>query len=170
MQRKNQRFWHFIVVERAEIEELIAMKDVELYKQTNEMQRRDSKHTIDEFSHLLRWRDDGFDSILDIGFASADIMMDFLLPILPKNFKCLVGVELSDEMVEFARKQYSHPKVSFEKFDIGIDIDKQSFQHEPFDHITSFYCLNRVEDQECAVRNMYKLLKPGGDILLAFFG
>lgn len=140
-----------------------------LYKLANDMQRRDVRHTIDEYSHVLRWREEGGDSILDIGSGSGDNLIDFLLPILPPNFQRLVGADVSHEMVEFARQHYTQPKVTFEVFDVGIPIEQQSFDNtEPFDHITSFYCLHWVQDQECAARNVYKLLKPGGDMLLAF--
>lgn len=144
------------------------MHNASLYKKSNEMQRRDAKQTIDEFLPNVRWRKDGCDSILDIGSGSADVMMDFILPILPPNFQILVGVDASEEMVEYARRNYSRPRVSFEKLTIGIDIDKQPFRYEPFDHITSFHCLHWVRDQKCAVRNLYKLLKPDGDMLVAF--
>lgn len=145
------------------------MHKAALYKRSNGLQRRDAKQTIDEFSPALQWRSDGCDSLLDIGCGSGDVTIDFLLPILPANFQRLVGVDLSEEMVDFARQQYPHPRISFDKFDLGLDIEKQPFHTtEPFDHITSFYCLHWVQNQERAVQNMYKLLKPDGDMLLVF--
>lgn len=145
------------------------MHKAALYKRSNGLQRRDAKQTIDEFSHVLQWREDGCDSLLDIGCGSGDVTIDFLLPIVPDNFQRLVGVDLSEEMVEFARQQYPHPRITFDKFDLGLDMEKQSFQNvEPFDHITSFYCLHWVQNQERAVQNMFKLLKPDGDMLLVF--
>lgn len=137
--------------------------------QSDEMQRHDVKETLDEFSHLLRWRTNGCDSVLDIGSRCGDIVKDFLLPILPPNFQRLVGIDTTQEMLEFARRKNSHSRVSFEKADIGLNITVQPFNDtESFDHITSFHYLHWVQDQECAVRNMYKLLKQGGDILVTF--
>lgn len=145
------------------------MNKAALYKRSNGLQRRDAKQTIDEFSHVLQWRSDGGDSLLDLGCGSGDVTVDFLLPILPVNFSRLVGVDLSEEMVKFARQQYPYPRISFEQFDLGMDIEKQQLNGiEPFDHITSFYCLHWVQNQERAVQNMYKLLKPDGDLLLVF--
>lgn len=145
------------------------MHKAALYKHSNGLQRRDAKQVIDEFSHVLQWRSDGCDSLLDVGCGSGDVTIDFLLPILPINFQRLVGADISEEMVEFARQQYPDPRISFDKFDLNTDIDKQSICNaEPFDHITSFYCLHWVQNQERAVQNMYKLLKPDGDMLLVF--
>lgn len=144
------------------------MNKAALYKRSNGLQRRDAKQTVDEFSHLLDWRPDGNDSLLDIGCGSGDVTIDILLPVMPMDFDRLVGVDLSQEMVEFARQQYRHPRISFEQFDLGVDVDKQQFCTEPFDHITSFYCLHWVQNQEQAVKNIYKLLKPNGDMLLVF--
>lgn len=145
------------------------MHKASLYKRSNGLQRRDAKQTIEEFSHIIQWRSDGSDSLLDIGCGSGDVTIDFLLPILPDKFQRLVGVDLSDQMVEFAREQYPHPRILFEKFDLGIDLEKQQFRNvDPFDHITSFYCLHWVQNQEKAIQNMYRLLKPNGDMLLVF--
>lgn len=146
------------------------MHKAALYQRSNGLQRRDAKQAIDEFSHVFQWRDDGCDSILDIGCGSADVTIDYLLPILPENFERLVGVDISEDMVNFARQQYPHPRISFDKFDLSVDIEKQpSFSAiEPFDHVTSFYCLHWIQNQERAIQNMFKLLKPNGDLLVVF--
>lgn len=145
------------------------MHKAALYKRSNGLQRRDAQQVIDEFGQVLQWRSDGGDSLLDVGCGSGDVTIDFLLPILPLNFQRLVGVDISEEMINFAQQQYPHPRISFDKFDLSTDIEKQSFCNtEPFDHITSFYCLHWVQNQERAVQNMFKLLKPDGDMLLVF--
>lgn len=151
---------------QAKRENLIKMHKASLYRRSNGMQRSDAKETIDEFLDKIRWRKDGWDSVIDVGCGSGDVLWDFLLPNLPDTFQRVVGVDQSEEMVEYAEKQYSNPRVSFKKLDIGIDISLQPFRYEPFDHITSFYCLNWVTNQKCAIRNLYKLLKPGGDMLV----
>lgn len=148
---------------------LLKMNKAALYQRANGLQRRDAKQAIDEFSHIFQWRSDGSDSLLDIGCGSADVTIDFILPILPSNFDRLVGVDLTKEMVNFAREQYPHPRIFFETFDLGLDLEKQIFRStEPFDHITSFYCLHWITNQEKAIQNMYKLLKPNGDMFLVF--
>lgn len=145
------------------------MHKAALYQRSNGLQRRDAKQAIEEFSHVFQWRSDGGDSLLDIGCGSGDVMIDFILPILPGNFKRLVGVDLSKEMIDFARKQYPNSRISFDTFDLALDLEKQMLRNtEPFDHITSFYCLHWIQNQEKAIQNMYKLLKADGDMFLVF--
>lgn len=145
------------------------MHKAALYQRSNGLQRRDAKQAIEEFSPAFQWRSDGRDSLLDIGCGSGDVIADLLLPILPETFERLVGVDLSKEMIDFAREQYPYPRLSFETFDLGLDLEKQALHHiDRFDHITSFYCLHWVQNQENAVKNMYKLLKDEGDIFLVF--
>lgn len=145
------------------------MHKAALYHQSNGLQRRDAEQIINEYAQILQWRSDGGDSILDIGCGSGDVTIDYLLPILPQNYRRMTGVDLSGDMVEYARKQYGNSRISFEQFDIGIDLEKQLLREiEPFDHIVSFYCLHWVQNQEKAVQNVYKLCKPNGDALIVF--
>lgn len=145
------------------------MHKAALYHQSNGLQRRDAQQIINEYATILQWRSDGCDSILDIGCGSGDVTIDYLLPILPMNFQRLVGADLSGEMVDYARKQYANTRISFEQFDLGIDLEKQLLrQIEPFDHIVSFYCLHWIQHQTKAIQNLYKLCKPNGDVLVIF--
>lgn len=145
------------------------MNNAALYQNSNAWQRYDAKQVLDEFSNVWKWRSDGRDSMLDVGCGSGDVTMDLVLPIMPKNFSSLVGYDLSLEMVKHARKNHIHPKVSFDKFDLSIDAEQQLLSGmEKFDHITSFYCLQWIQNQKTVVRNLYKLLKPGGDLLVIF--
>lgn len=130
------------------------------------MQRRDAKETIDDNWHKIQWREDGSDSIIEVGCGCGDVGYDYVLPKLPANFSHYVGVDSSTEMLEYARKNYSHEKMSYEKLDIGMDLDKQQYKHQQYDHVMSFYCLNWVQNQKQALKNMYNLLKTGGDMLV----
>lgn len=140
-----------------------------MYVKSNQVQRAGAVYTFQKFKHLLEWRSDGCDSVLDVGCGPGDITMDIMLPILPANFTRLVGIDLSKEAIEYARKTYVHPRVAFEQFDLEIELEKQSLNGiDPFDHILSNFCLMWVQNQKTCIQNLYKLLKPGGDMLIAF--
>lgn len=143
------------------------MYDPELYHSSNQIQRRQARETLLKCPFINNWHTG---SLLDVGCGSGDVTMEIITKVLPENFERLVGVDLSDEMVQFAREHCAHPCISFEQFDIGLELEKQKLRNiEPFDHITSFNCLHWVtRGQPTTVENMYKLLKPGGDILLLF--
>lgn len=145
------------------------MDNPALYVDANLWQRNDAKLVIEEYSSKFKWRYDGTDSLLDIGCGSGDVLMDFIYPIMAKNMERLVGVDYSANMVEFCRKKYRYPRVSFEILDVAIPLKFQSFATvEPFDHVTSFYCLHWMKSHEIALKNVSNLLKPGGDALLVF--
>jgi juvenile hormone acid methyltransferase len=78
------------------------------------------------------------------------------MPRLPEDFSVLVGADLSAEMVQYASKTYTHPKLRFTQFDLAKDLGITS-QMLPsgFDKIFSFYCLHWIPDQR-----YYLALKP----------
>lgn len=131
------------------------------------MQRVTVKQIIDEFASRFNWRDDGQDSLLDIGCGIGDVTADYILPILPQKFTRLVAADISESMLCVARINLQNSKVFFETIDIGITLDLGVWT-TPFDHITSFYCLHWVPDQLQAFENIHRLLAPTGNCLLAF--
>jgi len=141
------------------------MDDPAAYRQWNAL--RDHENAIlQKYSKLIEWRDDQLDAVLDIGCAGGDITNDLILPLLPKTFSRLVGVDFNENMVQFANENYAKFKVSFERLDISGDISEFSKVHDQFDHVISFLCLHLIPDQNVAMRNISKLLKPSGDCLL----
>lgn len=138
------------------------------YRWSYDMQRRDAKETIEKYWNKLQWRKDGGDYVLDVGCGNGDVTYEYIMPNLPESYARLVAIDYSDEMVEYARKQYKNPRLYYVKYDIGAEMDKQQYKHEPYDHIVSLYCLNWVQQQKQSIENMYKLLKPGGDMLVGF--
>lgn len=144
------------------------MNDPELYARFNSFQRCISEKIFREFAPSLRWREDGADSILDIGCGTGDTLIKILLPALPK-FSHLTGCDISYNMVNYARKHNDHPNVVYDLLDIAGNIDK-FLNYDPFDHALSFFCLHWVEKERFAgaMRNIRNLLKANGDCLLTF--
>lgn len=123
------------------------MYKAKLYKTANELQRTDNKMVLSEFKHALKWK--GNDTLLDIGCGSGDVTVDMILPLMPSNYSLLMGVDVSEEMVKFAREHYSKivPRICFEQLDIGQPISSQSPLLERFDHVTSFFCFHWIQNQ-----------------------
>lgn len=133
--------------------------------------QREACESLQEFKDSLNWRTDGEDTLLDIGCGNGETICKYILPILPKTFKRLIGVDTSEELIQQAQQQNVQPKVFFERFDVGVDLKKQTLRYvQPVDHITSFIHLHFVNDQKQAVQNIYNLLKPDGDCLLVSAG
>ncbi|KAF2903031.1 hypothetical protein ILUMI_03149 [Ignelater luminosus] len=143
------------------------MNQAFLYSKYNGLQKNDATFVLKNYFRLVQWKKDGNDAILDIGCGAGDVTNDLLLPFLPKNFGKLVGVDLSEDMVEFARTRYKSSKISFEQMNIEAEDIPVDFE-EAFDHVFSFYCLHWIQDQRKALSNILKMLRPGGDMLLTF--
>ncbi|XP_055855251.1 juvenile hormone acid O-methyltransferase isoform X1 [Episyrphus balteatus] len=138
------------------------------YSVANRVQRYDAEEIVKEFSSVLKWRLDGKDSLIDLGTGSGDVLMDFIYPLMPKNFTKLVGTDISSEMVKHCEKNYSQSEnVKFKVLDIGTENLPKELIGE-FDHVTSFYSIHWVQNQRLAADNVYRLLKSGGDCLLVF--
>ena len=124
------------------------MNQPKLYQKAHPVQRRDAKEVLEEFGHLIHWGPN--DTLLDIGCGTGDVMMEYVYPQMPVKFKRLVGSDISEQMIRYARNTYKDfSNVSFEILDVGGDVDRFVKANEKFDHITSFYCLHWVQNQKC---------------------
>lgn len=141
------------------------MDNPEIYVRGNYLQRHAVQEALQEFA--IDWRCDGGDSVLDAGCGPGDVTVDILMPYLPANFSRLIGVDISNKMIDYARKTYVRPNLSFEKFDLTKDLEKQPFRNvKPFDHIFSFYVIMWISNLETYFQNFHKLLAPNGDLFL----
>ncbi|XP_073841258.1 uncharacterized protein [Musca autumnalis] len=117
---------------------------------------------------ITNWRNDGTDTLIDIGSGPGDVVSDCIYPRMPCEYQRLVFSDIKSSMVEFARQHYQHlPNSEFRLLNIeshdGLPHDLKG----KFDHVTSNYCLHLAADQRQAYANIYNLLRPeGGDILL----
>ncbi|XP_037036441.1 juvenile hormone acid O-methyltransferase-like [Bradysia coprophila] len=144
------------------------MDDPDAYKLSKALRGDNRAQLIEEFAPKFNWRSDGKDSVLDIGCAGGNVTCDLILPKLPPTFSQLVGIDICDNMVDYATKNYPIPKTSFKKLDIGADISEFKHAYGAFDHIISLFCFHLVPDQRQAIQNVYNLLGPGGNCFLHF--
>ncbi|XP_055692271.1 juvenile hormone acid O-methyltransferase-like [Lutzomyia longipalpis] len=146
----------------------MSFKKAEEYKKANNFHVKFTKVLMNEFSGWLNWRADGRDSVLDVGSGPGNTVRESIYPLLPPNFTRLVLSDISPQMVELQRKEFSgFERVSCEVIDIGSEIsDEMKKKLGNFDHVTSFFCLMWVADQQRAMDNIFELLKPGGDSFL----
>ncbi|PRX43463.1 phosphatidylethanolamine N-methyltransferase /phosphatidyl-N-methylethanolamine N-methyltransferase [Prauserella shujinwangii] len=103
------------------------------------------------------------------GQASGDVLEVALgtglnLPWYPGGVR-LTGVDLSPEMLEHARRRAA---------DLGREVDvrvgdaqRLEFPDSSFDTVVSTYSLCAVPDERAAVEEMWRVLRPGGTLLLA---
>ncbi|XP_012521864.1 juvenile hormone acid O-methyltransferase isoform X2 [Monomorium pharaonis] len=130
------------------------------------MQRRDAQDVLEEFNcELSKMRG----RCLDIGSGPGEITKEMLLPLLPNDAE-VVGADISEAMVEYARKKYSVDKrLSYIVLDIETS-ELPSDQVGRYENVVSFYCLHWCNDIWRAFDNIYKLLRPNGKALMMFIG
>lgn len=147
------------------------MNNSKLYLEYNQAQRADAQSILSEFSHCFRWNRDGRDVLLDIVCGPGDVLVDFIVPLMPAKFDKVVGVDLSSKMIEFARKKFQNEKIVFHQIDISDDLEtckEKVLDPCLFDNITTFCCLHWIQDQRYSQSTLYISYTPVQRTLVRF--
>lgn len=75
----------------------------------------------------------------------------------------VVGVDISDGMLQVGRER--HPNIEF----VQADAEKLPFGDDEFDAVTISFGLRNVEHPKQALAEMYRVLKPGGRVVICEF-
>ncbi|MGD8188614.1 class I SAM-dependent methyltransferase [Brevibacillus ginsengisoli] len=77
----------------------------------------------------------------------------------------IVGVDNDEETIRYANIEYNHQKVTYQ---VGNAIDPNLPEElGMFDTILSFETIEHVEDDRTFMDNLYRMLKPGGTLVLS---
>ena len=82
---------------------------------------------------------------------------------LAKSGATVVGVDFSPEMIAEAGRK--HPRIEFRQ----ADAMKLPFGDDEFDAVTISFGLRNVQDPKQALAEMYRVLKPGGRLVICEF-
>lgn len=103
------------------------------------------------------------DSVLDIATGTGDLAFDFYKALKEKPNQVL-GVDFCKPMLEVAEKK-AKDRNAFVEFEFG-DACNLQFKDESFDVVSISYGLRNVENTEKAIQEMYRVLKPGGRMMI----
>jgi trans-aconitate 2-methyltransferase len=108
----------------------------------------------------------GNETILDIGCGDGRITEEIAKRI-PKG--SVIGIDISPNMIEHARKNHKQNNLTFELYDISkietvSDLMKQFKSGKRFNFIMAFSSLSWVEDQGQVFKNVFYLLKREGEL------
>ena len=92
--------------------------------------------------------------ILDLGCGYGGHCMEFVR----LGAERVVGVDISQKMLEIARKENAHERISY----LNMAMEDISAIDEKFDIAVSSLALHYVEDFEGVVKNIHSLLNEGG--------
>lgn len=77
----------------------------------------------------------------------------------------IIGVDIDPETVYYANREYNHQKVTYmQKNAMDPDLPEQL---GTFDTILSFETIEHVEDDQIFMDHLYRMLKPGGTLVLS---
>ena len=82
---------------------------------------------------------------------------------LEHNAKSVIGCDLSNESLDYAKEHFSGKNIEFYK----KDIRSLDFPDETFDCIVSFETLEHVKEQEIVLRELNRVLKKGGMLIIS---
>ncbi|XP_029664887.1 juvenile hormone acid O-methyltransferase-like [Formica exsecta] len=111
------------------------------YVSSNKLQKCNVLNLIDEFEQELTQMSG---KCMDVGCGPGDITKYILLPALNPN-AVIIGTDISEGAIEFAKKTYSNERLRFEVLDIQTRSLPEKYI-SGFDYIFSFHALNWCYD------------------------
>jgi 2-polyprenyl-3-methyl-5-hydroxy-6-metoxy-1,4-benzoquinol methylase len=81
------------------------------------------------------------------------------------NIKELVGIDICEETIGYAKDNYSYPETAYYVDDaLNVNLHKT---HGTFDTIISYETIEHFKDDELFIKNLYNLLKPDGTLIIS---
>ncbi|XP_011309376.1 lovastatin nonaketide synthase-like [Fopius arisanus] len=138
------------------------MNQAKEYAETNAIQFRHVAELVDEFPKEFKKMKG---RIIDIGCGPGNITRDVLLPNVDKD-AVIVGADVCANMIEYAKQHYGvDDKLSYLQLDIQTpELPENLIEH--FDNAVSFYALHWCKNTKQVLKNIYKLLRPGGKAII----
>lgn len=139
--------------------------------------------SYDRLNHLLsfnidkRWRRQAVrklrpcDKLLDVAIGTADLSIEVLRQ---QKAQHITGIDLSTEMMRLGKQKVDayftkHPTASDVLFLEASALDIP-FPDDSFDAVTCSYGVRNFSDMDCGLNEMYRVLKPGGQLIIMDFG
>lgn len=99
--------------------------------------------------------------VLDVGCGTG-ILIPWLLEAVGEEGS-ICAVDIAEEMLRIARRKQWRPNLQY----LRVDIADTPFLDESFDLIVCHNCFPHITDKEGAVREMYRILRPGGRAVIS---
>ncbi|XP_064476169.1 juvenile hormone acid O-methyltransferase-like [Ornithodoros turicata] len=140
----------------------------EVYNRRHRFQAHHSMLSLELFNAAFKG-DDGNQQYLDIGCGDGDFTRNALLDQCQPCGR-LIGTDVSEDMIRYAREHFQHPQILHEVLDIGGEVSWFIRKYGTFRRVYSFYALHWLQDQLTCFKNIADLLTPDGECLLFFCG
>jgi demethylmenaquinone methyltransferase / 2-methoxy-6-polyprenyl-1,4-benzoquinol methylase len=104
--------------------------------------------------------------ILDIATGTGDFAVCSFRKLNPQH---VTGIDISEEMLEFGRKKLIRKKLESHITLITGDSEAMPFEDKSFDAITVGFGVRNFEDLMSGLCEMFRVLKPGGRVVILEF-
>ncbi|CAG9854663.1 unnamed protein product [Phyllotreta striolata] len=141
------------------------MIEPKLWSESNDITIQPNIEYLNKLKPLFRWKRD--ESIFEYGMGDGSNTEKVLLPFLPPDFKEYIGTDVSEKMVQSAKETLQDPRIQTIVLDIGNGDVSNEFQNR-FDHLFSFFVMHWVRHTKQTIGNIYKILKPGGQLFMNY--
>jgi phosphatidylethanolamine/phosphatidyl-N-methylethanolamine N-methyltransferase len=98
--------------------------------------------------------------VLEVGVGTG-----LSLPAYGKHLE-IVGIDLSPEMLEKARERVAEEGLTNVTALLEMDAGELEFEDASFDTVVAMYVMTVVPDPEKVMRELSRVCKPGGDVLI----
>jgi demethylmenaquinone methyltransferase/2-methoxy-6-polyprenyl-1,4-benzoquinol methylase len=106
-------------------------------------------------------------SVLDLAGGTGDLALKFSRLVGPKGH--VVLADINAEMLEQGRRRLVDAGVAGNFSIVQVDAENLPFDDETFHCVTIAFGLRNVTNKEAALASMYRVLKPGGKMLILEF-
>ncbi len=106
-------------------------------------------------------------TVLDLAGGTGDLAIKFARQVGPKGH--VVLADINAEMLKQGRRRLVDAGVAGNYSIAQVDAENLPFEDETFDCITIAFGLRNVTDKESALASMYRVLKPGGKMMILEF-
>ena len=95
------------------------------------------------------------ETIVDVGSGTGDLI-NLILKLKKNNI--IYAVDLNSEMLKYSEKRHRNKNITFLK----ANAEKLPFNNSSIDKYIISFCLRNVTDIDNALKESYRILKPGG--------
>jgi len=99
------------------------------------------------------------DQVLEIGVGTG-----LSLPLYPRGCR-ITGIDLSDKMLAKAREKIGNDRLAHARV-LRMDASVTDFADDTFDAVIAAYVMSTLPDPEATLREMVRVCKPGGTLVL----
>ena len=125
------------------------MINAKLYNDYNQVQVRDAIEVIDRFNCVAKVSGEKC-ILMDIGTGCGEVLSTIIVKNIEIPICKAIGVDISKEMIEFAKNKYANQVVNFFNFDVFDNVAKTEVntgvELGMFDVVSCFYCLHWIKN------------------------